>query len=109
MGTTKTDSFNLLQNRRAKYFKALGHPARIAILELLLDKQTCICNDIVEELPLSQSTVSQHLKELKEAGIIQGDIEGQKICYCIDPTVWKEIRDDINIFFSSYKSGKNCC
>jgi ArsR family transcriptional regulator len=60
-------------------------------------------------LPLSQSTVSQHLKELKDAGIIQGDIEGQKICYCIDPKFWKEIQDDMNIFFSSYTQGKNCC
>lgn len=109
MGITKTDSFNEIQNRRAKYFKALGHPARIAILELLISKQACICNDMVEELPLSQSTVSQHLKELKEAGIIKGEIEGQKICYCINEEVWKDAQTEFNTLFSSYKSVKDCC
>ena len=64
--------------------KAMGHPARVAIIRLLLKKQTCICGDIVDELPLSQSTVSQHLKELKEAGSIEGEITGVKTCYCIN-------------------------
>ncbi|MFN0047700.1 MAG: ArsR/SmtB family transcription factor [Cytophagales bacterium] len=109
MGITKTDSFNHLQNKRAKYFKALGHPARIAIVEMLISKQACICNDMVEELPLSQSTISQHLKELKEAGIIKGDIEGQKICYCINDEVWKDAQLELNILFGSHKTSKNCC
>jgi DNA-binding transcriptional ArsR family regulator len=110
MGITKSDSFSALQNRRATYFKALGHPARIAIVEMLIQKQSCICNDMVEELPLSQSTISQHLKELKEAGIIKGEIEGQKICYCIDNEAWNEIQSDMNIFFSSFKSTNiSCC
>ena len=74
MGATKADEFSVTDNRVAKYAKALSHPARIAILKLLIKKQACICGDIVEVLPLSQSTVSQHLKELKEAGLIKGDI-----------------------------------
>ncbi len=109
MGLTKSDSFNELQNRRATYFKALGHPARIAIIEMLIKKQSCICNDMVDELPLSQSTVSQHLKELKEAGIIKGEIEGQKICYCIDSKAWAEMQNDMNVLFGSYKADMNCC
>ncbi|HEV8080195.1 MAG TPA: metalloregulator ArsR/SmtB family transcription factor, partial [Chitinophagaceae bacterium] len=84
MGATKTFEFTIKDNRLAKYAKALAHPARIAILQLLVKKQTCICGDIVDEIPLSQSTVSQHLKELKEAGLIKGDIEGATVCYCID-------------------------
>ncbi len=88
MGTTKTDHFSDADNRVARYAKAFAHPARIAILKLLLNKQVCICGDIVDELPLSQSTVSQHLKELKASGLIRGDIEGVRICYCIDPVEW---------------------
>ncbi|MDX2191021.1 MAG: metalloregulator ArsR/SmtB family transcription factor [Bacteroidota bacterium] len=109
MGLTKTDSFNEIQNKRAKYLKALGHPARIAIIELLISKQACICNDMVDELPLSQSTVSQHLKELKEAGIIKGTIEGQSICYCINEDTWKAIQSDMQLLFESYNTQNNCC
>ena len=79
MGTTKTEEFTVKQNKLAGYAKALAHPARIAILELLIKKQACVCGDIVDDLPLSQSTVSQHLKELKEAGLIKGDTEGAKV------------------------------
>ena len=84
MGATKSEEFTLKDNRIANYAKALAHPARVAILNLLIKKQACICGDIVDELPLSQSTVSQHLKELKEAGLISGEIEGVKVCYCIN-------------------------
>lgn len=84
MGATKTDHFTDRQNQIATLAKALGHPARIAIIEYLLKKKDCICGDIVNELPLAQATVSQHLKELKNAGIIKGNIEGNSICYCID-------------------------
>ena len=84
MGATKSDEFSVKDNRLAKYAKALAHPARVAILKLLIQKQACICGDIVEELPLSQSTISQHLKELKDSGLIKGDIEGVRVCYCID-------------------------
>ena len=76
MGTAKTEEFTVRANKIARYAKALAHPARVAILQLLIKKQNCICGDIVDELPLSQSTVSQHLKELKDAGLIKGDIEG---------------------------------
>ena len=84
MGATKTDSFTDEQNELATLAKALGHPARIAIMEYLLKVDTCICGDIVNELPLAQPTVSQHLKELKNANIIQGSIEGTSICYCLN-------------------------
>jgi DNA-binding transcriptional ArsR family regulator len=108
MGITKTDNFNAAQNRTAKLAKALGHPARIAILESLVRRNTCICGDLVEELPLSQSTVSQHLRELKEVGIIKGEIEGTSVCYCIDEKVWKEAQKALNKLFDAYK-GTNCC
>ncbi len=109
MGLTKTENFNKVQNRIAELAKAIGHPARIAILEVLLKRNTCICNDIVEELPLSQSTISQHLKALKEAGLIKGDIEGTSICYCIDEKVWKETQKVLNKMFDLYKGDSKCC
>jgi len=109
MGATKSLEFSIKENRLAKYAKALGHPARIAILKLLAGRQACICGDIVDELPLSQSTVSQHLKELKDAGLIKGEIEGAKVCYCIDAKEWKTARAWINQLFDSYKEGNECC
>ena len=89
MGTAKTEDFTIKENKIAKYAKALAHPARISILQLLIKRQSCICGDIVDELPLSKSTVSQHLKELKEAGLIKGDIDGARICYCVDAKEWE--------------------
>jgi DNA-binding transcriptional ArsR family regulator len=109
MGLTKSYEFTAKENKLARYSKALAHPARIAILKLLAGKQTCICGDIVEELPLSQSTVSQHLKELKDAGLIKGEIEGAKVCYCIDEKAWKAAQAYINELFDSYKGAKDCC
>src|SRR6476469_9476822 len=109
MGITKSYEFTAKENRLARYAKALGHPARIAILQFLAKKQSCVCGDIVEELPLSQSTVSQHLKELKEAGLIKGEIDGAKVCYCIDEKEWKAAQVWINQLFNSYKGGSNCC
>ena len=109
MGTTKTENFTQQQLRLAQLAKALGHPARIAILDFLIRKNECICGDIVDELPLSQSTVSQHLKELKDAGIIKGEISGVKTCYCINEKVWKEVQLLINIFFDSLSEKNNCC
>ncbi|HZH96844.1 MAG TPA: metalloregulator ArsR/SmtB family transcription factor, partial [Flavisolibacter sp.] len=85
------------------------HPARIAILKLLAGRQACVCGDIVDEIPLSQSTVSQHLKELKEAGLIKGEIEGAKVCYCIDEKEWKAAQLFINGLFDTYKGGGKCC
>ena len=84
MGASKTDHFTDEQNQIATLAKALGHPARVAILNHLAKVNACICGDIVNELPLAQPTVSQHLKELKNAGLIQGSIEGNSVCYCID-------------------------
>ena len=93
----------------AKFAKAMGHPARVAIISLLLKKSTWICGDIVEELPLSQSTVSQHLKELKAAGIIKGEISGVKTCYCIDDTNWTKMGVLFNKIFDAYTNTKKCC
>jgi len=109
MGATKSFEFSVKENKLARYAKALAHPARIAILHLLAKKQTCQCGDIVTELPLSQSTVSQHLKELKEAGLIKGEIEGARVCYCIDEKEWKTAQIWLNQLFDTYKTGSNCC
>lgn len=109
MGATKSYEFSVKENRLAKYAKALAHPARIAIVKLLASKQTCQCGDIVEELPLSQSTVSQHLKELKEAGLIKGEIDGAKVCYCIDEKEWRVAQAELSKLFDTYKNGSNCC
>lgn len=108
MGVTKTDHFTAEQNRIAIIAKALGHPARIAIIEYLLKVNTCICGDIVNELPLAQATVSQHLKELKNAGLIKGNIEGTAICYCIDENTF----NILNTYFSKVLSTvthQKCC
>jgi DNA-binding transcriptional ArsR family regulator len=110
MGITKSEEFSVKDNRVARYAKALSHPARIAILKLLVKKQACICGDIVDELPLSQSTVSQHLKELKDAGLIKGDIDGAKVCYCIDDEEWQRAKQSLNELFSSYEAAAaKCC
>jgi DNA-binding transcriptional ArsR family regulator len=102
MGISKTDDFTLRDNRIAKYGKALSHPARIAILQLLIRKHECICGAIVEELPLSQSTVSQHLKELKDAGLIKGEIDGAKVSYCINEKEWENAKLALRTLFSGY-------
>ena len=110
MGITKSEVFTVEQNRIAELAKALAHPARIAILQILAEKKSCICNDIVEELPLAQATVSQHLKELKNAGLIKGNIEGNAICYCIDEKSLTKLRDYFaNISDSLEKKKNNCC
>jgi DNA-binding transcriptional ArsR family regulator len=109
MGITKSTVFNTQQNKLATIAKAIGHPARVAIIEYLLKNNSCICNDLVEVLPLSQSTISQHLKELKLVGIIKGEIEGPKMNYCIDEKVWEEAKDIMINLFSSYSPKQNCC
>lgn len=108
MGLTKSEEFTVRDNKIAKYAKALAHPARVAILQVLLKRNACVCGDIVEELPLSQSTVSQHLKELKEAGLIKGDIDGAKVCYCIDEKEWVIAKTYLDALFGSY-TNKTCC
>ena len=109
MGTTKTKEFTLKDNKIAMYAKAFAHPARIAILKLLIQKNACVCGDIVDELPLSQSTVSQHLKELKEARLIKGSISGVKVCYCIDEKEWENAKKYLNELFQLQVKKKNCC
>lgn len=109
MGLTKADKFTRQQNEMAVLAKALGHPARIAILEYLIKTPSCVCGDIVEELPLSQSTVSQHLKELKAAGLIKGTIEGPSVCYCINNEVWDKVKNQFAGFFESYVINNGCC
>ncbi|MBL7841428.1 MAG: winged helix-turn-helix transcriptional regulator [Cyclobacteriaceae bacterium] len=108
MGLTKTEEFTKTQNELAVLAKALGHPARIAIIQFLIKTKACVCGDIVDELPLSQSTVSQHLKELKNAGLIKGDIDGPSVCYCIDEKAWNKTRKALGDLFDSYK-GADCC
>ena len=105
MGISKKEGFSAQQNRMADLAKALGHPARIAILEFLANSNACMCGDIVDELPLSQSTVSQHLRELKNAGLIKGDIEGTKVCYCINEKTFNEAKKMLGDFLTA----KVCC
>jgi len=109
MGTTKTEEFTVKDNKIAKYAKALSNPARIAILQLLIKKQACICGDIVDELPLAQSTVSQHLKELKEAGLIKGTVEGPRSCYCINWQAFEKFKNEFNSLFDTLKSKQSKC
>jgi len=109
MGATKTTLFTRQQNEIAAMAKAIAHPARIAILQYLVKKNDCVCGDLVDELGLAQATTSQHLKELKIAGIIQGSIEGTSVCYCINPKVWKKYKELFNSFFSDVDlSGGKC-
>jgi predicted transcriptional regulator len=109
MGLTKAEIFTDKQNKLAQMMKALAHPARIAIIQYLIKTQGYVCGDLVEELGLAQATISQHLKELKNAGLIQGTIEGTSVCYCIDPKVWKQYKEAFNSFFVAYKNKDNCC
>jgi ArsR family transcriptional regulator, arsenate/arsenite/antimonite-responsive transcriptional repressor len=108
MGATKTEHFTDKQNDVALLAKALGHPARIAIMEYLMNVDTCICGDIVNELPLAQPTVSQHLKELKNAGLIKGITEGSAICYCIDEKAIHQLIQYFSKIATKLKS-KSCC
>lgn len=109
MGATKTDHFTGNQNSIAILLKALGHPARIAIIEFLLKVDSCICGDIVNELPLAQPTVSQHLKELKNAGLIKGEIEGNAICYCINEKIIGKLQGYFSTMATKLEKKNNCC
>ncbi|MDH5475183.1 MAG: metalloregulator ArsR/SmtB family transcription factor [Cyclobacteriaceae bacterium] len=100
MGITKSDKFTNQQNDLANLFKALGHPARIAIIQTLLKRQACVCGDIVEDLPLSQSTISQHLAELKKVGLIKGTITGPSVCYCINASAWAKAKTEMDKIMS---------
>jgi predicted transcriptional regulator len=110
MGLTKEEIYTKDQNYVAAIAKVLGHPARISIIESLIKKNTCICGELVDEIGLAQATISQHLKELKSIGIIQGNIEGTKVCYCINPIKWKEIHNLFDKLFSSLPGkDESCC
>ncbi|HMI08545.1 MAG TPA: metalloregulator ArsR/SmtB family transcription factor [Flavobacterium sp.] len=109
MGATKTEHFTDRQNQIATLAKALGHPARIAIIEYLMEVDSCICGDIVNELPLAQPTVSQHLKELKNAGLIKGNIEGNAICYCIDQNTLETLQTYFAVVATKLETKKNNC
>jgi hypothetical protein len=113
MGKSKTESFSDESNTLAAMAKALSHPARIEILKFLLTAESCVCGDIVSNLPLSQSTVSQHLKALKDAGIVKGTISGPNVCYCIDPLIWSTFSGMFSVFFNQKPQNlicePNCC
>ena len=106
MAISKKSEFTETDNELANFAKSLSHPARILILKTLAKRNTCICGEIVDVLPLSQSTVSQHLKELLEAGIIKGEIEGVRSCYCID---WKKLNKNIKSLNKLLKNLKSNC
>lgn len=106
MAEKKLDEFTRDEIFLADLAKSLSHPARIKILKILYDSSTCMCGDIVDQLPLSQSTVSQHLKELKRVGLIQGEIEGPKICYCLNGSKLKEAWTHFEKLFTKLKG---CC
>lgn len=112
MFTPKTDEFRPAQIRLAAAFKALSHPARLAILEQLAARGTCICGELVSELPLAQATVSRHLKTLREAGLIRGEIDGPRSCYCIDSEALAAFYDDMQAAFAPLmRAGETdeCC
>jgi len=99
MALNKKGKFATDQNRLAAYARAIAHPARVAILQTLGERTNCICGEIVEVMPLAQSTVSQHLKELKDAGLIKGEIEGPRSCYCLDHEHLGEMAELLQRFF----------
>jgi predicted transcriptional regulator len=111
MGVTKTDLFTDLDNEIALAAKAFAHPARVAILHFLLKSNACVNGDLVQELGLAQATISQHLRELKDIGIIQGTIEGSRVSYCINPVRWAEVKDQFLNMFDQYPSPseQDCC
>ena len=110
MGASKIINYSEEELLIAKFAKALSHPARVAIIKLLLQKQSCVCGDIVEDLPIAQSTVSQHLKELKESGLIKGNIDGASICYCVDTDVLQKANDILyKVLGASIQTQTTCC
>jgi DNA-binding transcriptional ArsR family regulator len=107
MGVTKSNLFTENQNNIAKSAKLFAHPARVAILQYLAKSNQCINSDLVEELGLAQATISQHLRELKDQGLIKGNIEGTSVCYCINGERWNEIKNEFNLLFDNIT--KSCC
>lgn len=109
MGTTKSEKFTAEQNQIAIIAKAFGHPARVAILQQLFKLDACICGDLVEEIGLAQPTISQHLKELKNLGLIKGNVEGTSVCYCINEEVWQESKKLFIEFLNQDSTLKGQC
>lgn len=109
MGVTRTDLFSEAQNQIALAAKAFDHPARVAIIQYLLRSNACINGDLVQELGLAQATISQHLRELKDIGIIQGTIDGSRVSYCINPVRWQEIKSQFDEMFNQYNPAQNDC
>lgn len=110
MGLAKTEIFTDEQNQIALFAKAFGHPARVAILQYLFKLNTCICGDLVAEIGLAQPTISQHLKELKNLGLIKGNVEGTSVCYCIDHDNWSKMKETMQNFLDQDISGQgDCC
>jgi predicted transcriptional regulator len=109
MGITKTTGFSEETNEMAEILKALGHPARLEIVQFLMKSSSCVCGDIVEVLPLAQSTVSKHLSELKKVGIIKGTITGNNICYCLDEKIIQKIQNFINLVQTTCCKSSDCC
>ncbi len=109
MGLVKTEKFSDLQNQIAVYAKAFGHPARVAIIQHLFKIDTCVCGDLVAEIGLAQPTISQHLKELKNLGLIQGTIDGTKVCYCINKDNWTAMKTVITTFLDNDINNTTCC
>lgn len=109
MGITKTEGFSTKVNDMAEVLKALGHPARLAIIEFLAKSPSCICNDIVDEIPLAQPTISRHLSELKKVGLIQGSIEGKNICYCINEERLADVKGLVDNLSIQLTQSNKCC
>lgn len=109
MGATKTEGFDHRITTMAEIFKAIGHPGRLAILEYLAQSPECICNDIVDEIPLAQPTISKHLSELKKVGLIKGSIDGKNVCYCIDEETWKSVQVALDQITQTLVAHKKCC
>lgn len=109
MGLVRTEIFTDAQNEIALFAKAFGHPARVAILQHLFKIDSCVCGDIVDEIGLAQPTISQHLKELKHLGLIQGNVEGTRVCYCIHPANWTKMKKVMGQFLNQDTSGAECC
>jgi len=112
MPTTAEDTFSDTDRHLAQCLKALAHPARLAIVRLLAERDECVCGEIVADLPLAQSTVSQHLKALKEAGLIRGAVEGRSTCYCLDPEAMQALDGDLRTLFDDItraSTPQDCC
>lgn len=109
MGLIKAEMFTEEQNQLALYFKAFGHPARVAIIQHLFKINTCVCRDLVDVIGLAQPTISQHLKELKKLGLIQGTIEGTSVCYCINQDNWTKMKNTLTAFLDAETNTNSCC